>query len=290
MTRRGLLTAMLGLGALAPVFSADDKKKKKDDKPKEPPAPKKPARPKKLTRPLVTMETTKGTILLELYPEEAPLAVQNFIDLIRKRFYDGLTFHRIEDFVAQGGDPKGDGSGGPGYTIKSEVNSRLQHARGALGMANSGRDTAGSQFYIVKKDSFGLDNGSYTLFGKVFSGLEIVDKLVKGDRIVTVTVEAPQMGATQPAQPDNLATPFLPDDYAKRPPNTGVRVKVQIGMQGGAGVVTLARSCGDKELDAAVLEAVAAWRWTPALKKGEPIASTQEFTYDLATFSRRYDN
>ena len=97
------------------------------------------------------METTKGTILLELYPDEAPIAVQNFIDLIRKRFYDGLTFHRIEDFVAQGGDPKGDGTGGPGYTIKSEVNSRLQHARGALGMANSGRDTAGSQFYIVKK-------------------------------------------------------------------------------------------------------------------------------------------
>ena len=82
------------------------------------------------------------------------------------------------------------------------------------------------------------------------------------------------MGATQSAQPDNLALPFLPDDYGKRQIGSGVRVKVQIGMQGGAGVVTLARSCGDKELDAAVLDAIAAWRWTPALKKGEPIAST----------------
>ena len=287
MTRRGLLAGVLGLAL--PALAQGDKKKKKDDRPKEPAAPKKPARPRKLTRPLVTLETSKGTILLELYPEEAPLAVQNFMDLIRKRFYDGLAFHRIEDFVAQGGDPRGDGTGGPGYTIKSEVNSRLQHARGALGMANSGRDTGGSQFYIVKKDSFGLDNGSYTLFGKVTGGLDVVDKLVKGDKMVSVTVEAPQMGPTQLAQPDNLALPLLPDDYSKRPANPGVRVKVQIGAAGGAGVVTLAKGCGDKELDAAVLDAIAAWRWTPALKKGEPVASTQEFTYDLATFSRRYE-
>ena len=282
MTRRGLLAGLTGLGFLGPTLAADDKKKKAEK-------PQKPSRPRKLTRPLVTMETSKGTILLELYPEEAPLAVQNFIDLIRKRFYDGLTFHRIEDFVAQGGDPKGDGSGGPGYTIKSEVNSRLQHARGAVGMANSGRDTGGSQFYIVKKDSFGLDNGSYTLFGKVSGGMEIADKLIKGDKILSVTVEAPQSGPTQPAQPDNLALPIFPDDYARRQVNAGVRVKVQIGVQGGAGVVTLAKSCGDKDLDAAVLDAIGAWRWSPALKKGEPIASTQEFTYDLATFSRRYD-
>jgi TonB family protein len=251
--------------------------------------PPKPPKKRKLSRPLVTLQTSKGTILLDLYPDEAPIAVQNFIDLIRKKFYDGLTFHRIEDFVAQGGDPKGDGTGGPGYTIKSEFNAILRHGRGALGMANSGRDTAGSQFYIVKKESPGLDNGQYTLFGKVTAGMDIVDKLVKGDRILSATVEAPQMGPTRRAEADNLAYPLLPDDAPSRPFTRTVRVKVRIGAQGGVAKATLVKGSGDKDIDAAILEALGAWRWSAALVKGEPVASEQEFTYDLATHSRRYD-
>ncbi len=249
----------------------------------------KPPKKRKLTRPLVTMQTSKGTITMDLYPDEAPIATQNFIDLIRKKFYDGLTFHRVEDFVAQGGDPKGDGTGGPGYAIKSEINAILRHGRGALGMANSGRDTAGSQFYVVKKDSFQLDNGQYTLFGKVISGMDVVDKLAKGDKVVTVTVETPQMGPTKRAEPDNLAYPVLPDNVGTRQFTRTVRVKAQIGTQGGTAKLTLVKGSGDKEIDAAILEAIGAWRWSPALVKGEPVVSDQEFTYDLTTHSRRYD-
>jgi cyclophilin family peptidyl-prolyl cis-trans isomerase len=250
----------------------------------------KPPKKRKLTRPLVTLQTSKGAVLLELYPEEAPLATQNFIELIRKKFYDGLTFHRIEDFVAQGGDPKGDGTGGPGYAIKSEVNAILRHGRGALGMANSGRDTAGSQFYIVKKDKFDLDEGfRYTLFGKVTVGMDVVDKLALSDKILTMTVETPQMGPTRRAEPDNLAYPILPDDAARREFVRSVRVRARIGVQGGAAKLTLVKSSGDKEIDAVILEALGAWRWSPALIKGEPVPSEQEFVYDLATHSRRYD-
>ncbi|MGC4044221.1 MAG: peptidylprolyl isomerase [Armatimonas sp.] len=275
MRRRALLFG--GLLASAGVAVAKP--------PKAPKAPKK----RKLTRPLVTMQTSKGTITMDLYPDEAPIATQNFIDLIRKKFYDGLTFHRIEDFVAQGGDPKGDGTGGPGYSIKSEINAILRHGRGALGMANSGRDTAGSQFYFVKKDSFQLDNGQYTLFGKVTAGMDVVDKLAKGDKIVTVTVETPQMGPTKRAEPDNLAYPVLPDNVSARQFLRTVRVKAQIGVQGGTAKVTLVKGSGDKEIDAAILEALGVWRWSPALVKGEPVVSEQEFTYDLTTYSRRYD-
>ncbi len=271
MRRRALLLGALGLAAGAGA------------------KPPKPAKKRKLIRPLATLQTSKGTVLLELYPEEAPLATQNFIELVRKKFYDGLTFHRIEEFVAQGGDPKGDGTGGPGYAIKSEVNAILRHGRGALGMANSGRDTAGSQFYIVKKDSFGLDNGQYTLFGKVTAGMDVVDKLVKSDKIVTITVETPQMGPTKRAEPDNLAYPTLPDDVGRREFVRLVRVHAKIGAQGGAAKLTLVKSSGDKEIDAAILEALGAWRWSPALIKGEPVPSEQEFLYDLTTHSRRYD-
>jgi TonB family protein len=156
-------------------------------------------------------------------------------------------------------------------------------------MANSGRDTAGSQFYIVKKESPGLDNGQYTLFGKVTAGMDIVDKLVKGDRILSATVEAPQMGPTRRAEADNLAYPLLPDDAPSRPFTRTVRVKVRIGAQGGVAKATLVKGSGDKDIDAAILEALGAWRWSAALVKGEPVASEQEFTYDLATHSRRYD-
>jgi peptidyl-prolyl cis-trans isomerase B (cyclophilin B) len=159
-----------------------------------------PAKPAaKPVHPIATIETVKGTIKVKLYPEEAPNTVANFISLARKGFYNGLTFHRVEPgFVIQGGDPKGNGSGGPGYAIKNETNKLLRHNRGAVAMANAGRDTAGSQFYIViDKPAPHLDNGDYTIFGQVISGQEAAEKIQVGDKIKKVTIS----GAKTPYTP-----------------------------------------------------------------------------------------
>lgn len=168
-------------------------------KPAAKPAPKAVA-----TNPIVTMETAKGTIKIKLYPEEAPNTVANFISLARKGFYNGLAFHRVEPgFVIQGGDPAGNGSGGPGYSIKNENNKTLKHNRGALAMANAGMDTAGSQFYIViTKPAPFLDEKSngvnkYTIFGQVISGQEAAEKIQVGDKITKVTIS----GAKTPYTP-----------------------------------------------------------------------------------------
>ena len=133
--------------------------------------------------PIVTMETTAGVIKAELYPEIAPNTVNNFISLIQKGFYDGLTFHRvIENFMIQGGDPDGNGTGGPGHSIKGEFSqngfeNNLEHKRGVLSMARSQMpDSAGSQFFIMHKDAPHLD-GAYAAFGKVTEGLEAVDQI-----------------------------------------------------------------------------------------------------------------
>ena len=126
--------------------------------------------------PIVTFETTAGTITAELYPEIAPNTVNNFISLINKGFYDGLIFHRvIKGFMIQGGDPDGVGTGGPGYSIKGEfaingVENNLKHTAGVLSMARSMMpDSAGSQFFIMHKDAPHLD-GQYAAFGKVTDG------------------------------------------------------------------------------------------------------------------------
>jgi len=133
-----------------------------------------------------TIETTKGNVVVEVYPKMLPITVGNFEKLIKDKFYDGLTFHRVEDWVIQGGDPKGNGSGGPGWTIPLEVSLTLKNLRGSLAMARSNApDTAGSQFYILKKDASWLD-GNYSVFGKVVEGLEVVDKIEKGDKIVSI--------------------------------------------------------------------------------------------------------
>ena len=134
----------------------------------------------------ITVE--KGVIKIEFFPEDAPKTVENFVTLAKKGFYDGLTFHRIEPgFVIQGGDPKGDGTGGPGYKIKAEFN-KNQHVRGAVAMARSNDpDSAGSQFYIVLAPAHFLD-GKYTVFGKVVSGMNIVDNVKKGDKMKTVKI------------------------------------------------------------------------------------------------------
>ena len=138
----------------------------------------------------VKMETTKGTLMIELYPEHAPGTVANFLKLINKQFYDGLTFHRvIPDFVIQGGCPRGDGTGGPGWKIKCETSGNpLTHKIGALSMAHAGKDTGGSQFFIVlsQKNTTHL-NGVHTVFGQVVEGLELLPSFTVGDKMLKVT-------------------------------------------------------------------------------------------------------
>ncbi len=140
---------------------------------------------------VITMETG-GEIRIELYSEDAPKTVEGFVTLSKKGFYDGLTFHRIvPGFVAQGGDPKGDGTGGPGYTLKAEFNKR-KHVRGTVAMARSQHpDSAGSQFYICFAPATHLDN-NYTVFGQVTSGMDVVDRLKAGDKMRTVKIEEPK--------------------------------------------------------------------------------------------------
>jgi cyclophilin family peptidyl-prolyl cis-trans isomerase len=135
-----------------------------------------------------TMVTSKGTIELSLDAKAAPITVNNFVFLARDRFYDGLTFHRVEaGFVIQGGDPAGDGTGGPGYTIPDEA-SALRHVDGALAMAKSARpDSAGSQFYITMGAQPDLDD-RYTVFGAVTSGKDVVRAIAVGDTITSVTI------------------------------------------------------------------------------------------------------
>ena len=136
---------------------------------------------------VVTMEKG-GEFRIDFYQEDAPKTVENFVTLAGKGFYDGLTFHRVQPgAIVHGGDPRGDGSGGPGYTIKAEPSNR-KHERGALAMARLvSPDTAGSQFYITLTSAPELD-GHYTVFGKVTSGMDVVDKIALGDKMKTVKI------------------------------------------------------------------------------------------------------
>lgn len=135
--------------------------------------------------------TKKGTMKVEFYEQDAPATVQNFIDLAEKGYYDGLSFHRvIPNFVIQGGCPTGDGSGGPGYTIKCELEGENQyHDRGVLSMAHAGRNTGGSQFFIChnRQNTQHLDR-HHTCFGRVVEGLEVIDEIKAGDKIEKVTI------------------------------------------------------------------------------------------------------
>ena len=169
--------------------------------------------------PIVTITMETGDILkLELYPDTAPISVNNFISLIQKNFYDGLIFHRvIKGFMIQGGCPDGTGMGGPGYSIKGEfsqngVNNTCKHTEGVLSMARSMHpDSAGSQFFIMHKNSPHLD-GSYAAFGKVIEGMEIVNKIAEtktdyNDRPVTPQIiksmSVETFGVTYP-EPDKF--------------------------------------------------------------------------------------
>ncbi len=161
--------------------------------------------------PIVTITMKDGGVIkVELYPDIAPITVDNFVSLVQKGFYNGLIFHRvIKGFMIQGGDPEGTGMGGPGYSIKGEfasngVKNDLKHTKGVISMARSAMpDSAGSQFFIMHKDAPHLD-GEYAAFGKVIEGLDVVDKIAEtrtdmwNDRplteqvMETVTVEIPE--------------------------------------------------------------------------------------------------
>ncbi len=153
--------------------------------------------------PVVRMQTTRGPILIKLFPKDAPISCANFEKLVKKGFYNGLTFHRITDLegpqgsglghIVQGGDPQGNGQGGPGYTIKGEFPSNgvpnpLKHVAGAVAMARSNDpDTAGSQFYICTSPAPHLD-GNYAVFGMVIKGLDVAKTLQIGDKMTKVTM------------------------------------------------------------------------------------------------------
>ena len=142
---------------------------------------------------VAVVTTDRGIFVIEFYPDAAPVAVDNFIKLIDQNFYDGLTFHRIvEDFVAQGGCPKGDGTGGPGWTIIDEYTNPNQrpHLRGTVAMARTNApNSSGSQFYVCFKPQPYLD-GNYTTFGGVVQGMDVVDRLEIGDVMTKIRLEA----------------------------------------------------------------------------------------------------
>ncbi len=137
----------------------------------------------------VSITTNRGTIELELYPQHAPQTVNNFVYLAGQGFYDGVLFHRvIPNFMIQGGDPTGSGSGGPGHRFADESDGNpLRHERCVISMANAGPNTNGSQFFITHLPTPHLD-GKHTVFGKVVTGEDIVDSIEQGDAIVNVTV------------------------------------------------------------------------------------------------------
>jgi peptidyl-prolyl cis-trans isomerase B (cyclophilin B) len=137
------------------------------------------------------LETDHGTMSIELFDDDAPKTVANFIKLAESGFYNGLKFHRvIPNFVVQGGCPKGDGSGGPGYKIDCELTGKKQvHERGVLSMAHAGRNTGGSQFFIChsRQNTAHLDR-NHTVFGKVYENVEIVDEIRQGDKIISIKI------------------------------------------------------------------------------------------------------
>ncbi|MCA9427738.1 MAG: peptidylprolyl isomerase [Candidatus Omnitrophica bacterium] len=135
------------------------------------------------------MNTTKGTIVLTLFPEDAPVTVANFVNLANREFYDGVVFHRvISDFMIQGGDPTGTGRGGPGYRFEDEFQSgRKFDKKGVLAMANAGPGTNGSQFFITHVPTPHLNN-HHTIFGEVKEGQEVVDSIAQGDKIESLNI------------------------------------------------------------------------------------------------------
>ena len=148
-----------------------------------------------------TLETNKGTIELEIFSDEVPMTAANFVNLAKRGYYNGLTFHRvIADFMVQGGDPTGTGAGGPGYKFGDETKPSLKHdVPGILSMANAGPGTNGSQFFITHVPTPWLD-GRHTVFGKVLKGQDIVNSIAQGDKITKISFASDVTGflASQP--------------------------------------------------------------------------------------------
>jgi len=142
----------------------------------------------------IVIHTAKGDIEATLFPSKAPVTAASFLNLASRKFYDGLTFHRVVPrFVIQGGDPLGTGTGGPGYRFENEVHSSLSHLNvGALAMANAGPNTNGSQFYVtidsLRQEHVKMLDGSYSIFGQVTKGLEVTTKIAQGDKIQSIDV------------------------------------------------------------------------------------------------------
>ena len=153
---------------------------------------------------IATFDTSRGPIRVELAADKAPLTVANFVNLAKRGFYDGLSFHRvIADFMIQGGCPQGTGTGGPGYKFEDEANNGLGHQRGVLSMANAGPNTTGSQFFITHVATPWLD-GKHTVFGKVVEGMDVVDAVRQGDAINSVKIEG-DAAAVLAAKADRVA-------------------------------------------------------------------------------------
>ena len=162
------------------------------------PFPKKTAKAPKNMEDVATIETNRGMIVFKFYPNEAPKTVENFKKLVAQKFYDGLTFHRVEKiprpFVIQGGDPSGDGTGGPGYTVPDEFNAR-PHLEGTVAMAHTDMPaSAGSQFYICLAAAPDLD-GKYTVFGQTTEGFDVIHRIEKGDVMKSIRIEKREVDA-----------------------------------------------------------------------------------------------
>lgn len=148
--------------------------------------------------------TARGAIRVRLHADKAPVTVASFVNLARRGFYDGLSFHRvIADFMIQGGCPEGSGRGGPGYRFEDEFHADLHHRRGVLSMANAGPGTNGSQFFITHLDCAWLD-GKHSVFGEVLEGMDGVDAVRQGERIASVAIEG-EVDALLAAQAERIA-------------------------------------------------------------------------------------
>lgn len=265
-----------------------------------------PAASAAVSHPFATLETARGTIRIELYPEEAPKTVENFVTLAKNGFYNGLAFHRVvPGFVIQSGDPKRDGTGGPGYTIPDEQNKTLTHKVGAVAMAKTpAPNSAGSQFYIVITKPADRLNNKYTVFGQVVSGQDIAENIQVGDKITQVTIAEAQVA------PPTIAPPITPPPATTPPPvpvpsnadaqvverylpdipkslwtakwNRMVRVRVAIAAEGRA-KPELVKKSGNDDVDRAVLSSLRQWKWKPAVQNGQSVASVAEFDLKLGT-------